>query len=118
LSCYVDWFFQIDRKASLLLVKVPDTSRYGLVKVEKDESVSVFEEKGKVQGSGWINAGAYILEKSLLKKIPEGKMFSLERQFFPKLVGNGIYGYCSHGEFIDIGIPETYLKAEQFISSS
>ena len=117
LSCYVDWFFQIDRNASLFLVKVSDISRYGMVKIEKDESVSVFEEKGNAQGSGWINAGVYVLEKSLLAAIPEGKAFSLERQFFPNFVGKGLYGYCFHGKFIDIGIPETYLRAEQFISS-
>ena len=116
LSSYVDWFFQIDRKASLLLAKVPDTSRYGMVKVEKDESVSVFEEKEKAKGAGWINAGVYLVKTSLLKSIPSGIAFSLEREFFPSLVGNGLFGYRSKGRFIDIGTPESYIRAEKFFS--
>ena len=116
LSCYVDWFFRIDRKASLLLAKVPDTSRYGMVKVEKDESVSIFEEKEEVKGSGWINAGVYLMETSLLTSISSGKTFSLEREFFPSLVDNGLFGYRSKGRFIDIGTPESYATAENFFS--
>ena len=115
LSCYVDWFFQIDRKASLLLVKVLDTSRYGMVKVKKDESILVFEEKGMAKGSGWINAGAYLVKTSLLKSIPSGKAFSLEREFFPSLVGNGLFGYKCKGSFIDIGTPESFNKAEKML---
>jgi len=118
LNSYLDWFFQIDRKASLLLARVPDTSRYGMVKVEKDESVSAFEEKEKAKGAGWINAGVYFVKTSLLKAIPSGKAFSLEREFFPSLVGNGLFGYQCKGRFIDIGTPESYIKAEKFFGES
>ena len=116
LSSYVDWFFQIDRKASLLLAKVPDTSRYGMVKLEKDGSVSAFEEKEEAKGAGWINAGVYLVRTSLLRLIPSGKAFSLERDFFPSLVGNGLFGYQCRGRFIDIGTPESYVQAEKFFS--
>ena len=118
LNSYVDWFFQIDRKASLLLVKVPDTSRYGMVKMEKDNRVSVFEEKEKAKGAGWINAGVYLLKTSLLKSISAGKTFSLERDFFPSLLGNGLFGYQCKGRFIDIGTPESYATAEKFFDES
>ena len=118
LSYYVDWFFQIDRKASLLLVKVPDTSRYGMVKVEKDESISIFEEKEKAKGARWINAGVYLMKTSLLKSIPVGKSFSLEREFFPSLVGKGLFGRQCKGKFIDIGTPESYVNAENFFGES
>ncbi|MBU4185174.1 MAG: nucleotidyltransferase family protein [Proteobacteria bacterium] len=116
LSSYVDWFFHIDRNASILLAKVPDTSRYGMVKVKKDKSVSAFKEKEKAKGAGWINAGVYLMKTSLLKSIPSGKAFSLEREFFPSLVGNGLFGYQCKGRFIDIGTPESYIKAEKFFS--
>jgi NDP-sugar pyrophosphorylase family protein len=116
LISYVDWFFQLDRKASLLLAKVPDRSRYGVVEVKKDESVTVFEEKGMTKGAGWINAGVYLLKTSLLRSIPSGKAFSLEREFFPSLVGNGLFGYQCKGRFIDIGTPESYIEAEKFFS--
>jgi len=113
---YVDWFFEKDRQASILLTRVSDTGRYGMVKAEKDESVLAFEEKGVARGSGWINAGVYLLKKSLIVSIPPGKVFSLERDFFPSLVRKGLLGYQCKGSFIDIGTPESYATAEKFFS--
>jgi len=118
LSSYARWFFHIDRNASLLLARVSDIRRYGMVRVEKDESVSAFEEKEKAKGAGWINAGVYLMKTLLLKSIPSGKAFSLEREFFPSLVGNGLFGYQCKVRFIDIGTPESYIKAENFFSDS
>lgn len=118
LSSYVNWFFQIDRRASLLLTRVPDTGRYGMVKVKKDESILAFEEKGMARGAGWINAGVYLMETSLLTSISSEKTFSLEREVFPSLVGNGLFGYRSKGRFIDIGTPESYATAENFFGGS
>ncbi|MDP3027973.1 MAG: nucleotidyltransferase family protein [Deltaproteobacteria bacterium] len=116
LNSYVEWFLRMDRMASLLLTRVSDTGRYGIVKVEKDESILAFEEKGIARGSGWINAGVYLVKKSLLGSIPQGKAFSLEREFFPSLVGKGLFGYQCKGKFIDIGTPESYRTAENFFS--
>jgi len=117
LNSYVDWFFNIDRKAALLLVKVLDTSRYGMVKVKKDESILIFEEKGMNKGAGWINAGVYLVNTSLLRPIPSEKAFSIEREFFPSLVGNGLFGYKCKGRFIDIGTLESFNKAEKILKS-
>ena len=114
LTAYVEWFFKRDRQASLLLVKVPDTGRYGKVIVAEDGLLSAFEEKVLNSGPGWINAGIYITKKSLVASMPAGKSFSLEREFFPSLVGKGLYGFCSNGKFIDIGTPESYRQAEKF----
>jgi NDP-sugar pyrophosphorylase family protein len=114
LNSYVDWFFRKDRKASFLLTSVSDTGRYGMVKVGKDESLLAFEEKGMTRGAGWINAGVYLLKKSLVRLIPPGKAFSLERELFPSLVGKGLFGYQCKGSFIDIGTPESYAASEKF----
>ena len=35
---------------------------------------------------------------------------SIERDVFPRLVGNGLYGHVSHGYWLDIGTPERYLE--------
>jgi NDP-sugar pyrophosphorylase family protein len=115
LSAYLKWYLKNEIKVALLLTKVPDTSRYGMVKVEKDKSVSAFEEKEKAKGAGWINAGVYLIKTSLLKSIPAGKPFSLEREFFPSL-GNGLFGYLCESELLDIGTPKSYARAEGFFS--
>ena len=114
LTVYMDWFFERDRQASILLVKVPDTGRYGKVIVAEDGFLSAFEEKVINSGPGWINAGICITKKSLVASMPAGKSFSLEREFFPSLVGKGLYGFCSNGKFIDIGTPESYHRAQEF----
>ena len=36
---------------------------------------------------------------------------SFEREVFPSLVGNGLYGFDAAGYWIDIGTPERYLEA-------
>ena len=113
LSKYLDWFYKMNCQASILLTKVPDTGRYGRVEMDESGMISSFKEKGEDTRPGWINAGIYILEKSMLLSVPTGKPFSLEREFFPEIVGKGLYGYRSSGEFIDIGTPETYLLAKK-----
>jgi len=116
INAYMDWFYKKRCPASVLLASVPDTNRYGKVIVDADDLLLAFEEKCRDSGPGWINAGIYIVQKSLITSIPPGKPFSLEREFFPKLVDHGLYGYCFHGKFIDIGTPETYALAEEFFN--
>jgi len=102
-------------KASLYLVKVEDCSRYGSVKINGNGKVQAFLEKSNRGREGLISAGIYILERSIVEKIPEGKMFSLEKEVFPNLIGKKLYGVISEGPFIDIGTPESYIKAENIL---
>ena len=116
LNVYLKWFYGRDRQTSLLLTKVEDTSRYGRITINEDDSIRSFEEKGNYAGEGLINAGIYILKEGLLKSIPPNTFHSLEREFFPQMIGSGIYGYTFNGRFIDIGTPESYLDAEIFFA--
>ncbi len=117
LSIYVDWFSEREREAAVLLTCVDDTSRYGSVKINKNKIIASFEEKCDNPGSGWINAGIYLLRKSLIASIPAEKFYSLECDLFPQLSGKELYGFCSEGRFIDIGIPESYTAAQDFFTA-
>lgn len=117
LKIYIKWHFQNQIDVSLLLTKVSDASRYGRVDVDKNGLVKKFVEKGEVTTPGWINAGVYILDKNLFSHTPTGEPFSLEHDFFPSLVGKGIYGFQCKCAFIDIGTPESYDKVDQFFIS-
>ncbi|MHC4158306.1 MAG: nucleotidyltransferase family protein [Planctomycetota bacterium] len=117
LSVYVDWFSEGEREAAVLLTCVDDTSRYGSVKINKNKIIASFEEKCENSGPGWINAGIYLLRKSLIASMPAGKFYSLERDLFPRLVGKELYGFCADGRFIDIGIPESYTAAQNFFAT-
>ncbi len=99
---------------TLALHAVEEVSAYGLVRCESDGAVAEFVEKPGPDhpGTGLINAGAYVVERSVLHTMgPAGATISIERDVFPRLVGNGLYGYASSGYWLDIGTPERYLKA-------
>lgn len=100
-------------RATLALIGVADPSAYGLVRCNPDGSVREFVEKpGPEQiDTNQINAGAYLLERDVLDAIaPAGTNVSIEREVFPKLVGEGLFGYVASGYWLDIGTPERYLQ--------
>ena len=74
---------------------------------DKKEIVN-FSEKGSQQ-KGFINGGVYIMNQKLMDFIPEGQI-SLEKDVFPLLLGRRFYGLVINGLFVDIGMPEDYLK--------
>jgi mannose-1-phosphate guanylyltransferase len=98
--------------ATLALYPVEDTSSYGVVPTAEDGAVEAFIEKGGGEApTNRINAGAYVIERDVVERIPAGRAVSFEREVFPALVGEGLYGYRAAGYWIDIGTPERYLEA-------
>jgi mannose-1-phosphate guanylyltransferase len=99
-------------RATLALYPVDDISSYGVVPTAEDGQVTEFIEKTSGEApTNRINAGAYVLERDVLESIPAGRAVSFEREVFPALVGEGLYGYDAAGYWIDIGTPERYLEA-------
>lgn len=99
-------------RATLALYPVDDTSSYGVVPTDEEGHVTEFIEKGGGEPpTNRINAGAYVLEREVVKSIPAGRAVSFELEVFPSLIGNGLYGYDAAGYWIDIGTPERYLEA-------
>jgi NDP-sugar pyrophosphorylase family protein len=98
---------------TITTVAVPDVSRYGSVTTTHDGLVTDFQEKGIQTGEGFINAGVYVIDKSVLAKIAPDTMISLERDVFPLYLAQSIYAYATTGTFIDIGVPEDYERAQQ-----
>jgi mannose-1-phosphate guanylyltransferase len=100
-------------RATLALYPVEDTSSYGVVPTGDDGAVEEFIEKGDGDPpTNRINAGAYVIEREVVESaIPPGRAVSFEREVFPALVGEGLYGYEAAGYWIDIGTPERYLEA-------
>jgi len=113
LSAELEFHRSVGAQCTLGLVAVDDTSHYGVVPTAEDGQVEAFLEKqaGPVP-TNRINAGAYVLERSVVENfIPSGRPVSFEREVFPQLVGNGLYGWHADGYWIDIGTPERYLEA-------
>ena len=100
-------------RATIGLMPVADPSAYGLVHMRPDGAVTEFVEKPGPEhtDTNLINAGAYILDRSVLDGMPPaGTNVSIERDVFPTLVDRGLYGCEQSGYWLDIGTPERYLQ--------
>lgn len=94
---------------SIGAVKVDDVGRYGSLEVE-NMLIKKFVEKGEYSGPGLINSGLYYLHPSNFMGV-DAHEFSIERVVFPELVTKGeLRAVKINSEFIDIGVPEDYLK--------
>jgi len=98
-------------RATIGLHPVEDSSAYGLVRSDEDGAVREFLEKTGEGAPGEVNAGMYVLERSVLDLIPPGEEVSIERDVFPRLAGDGLHGVRLDGYWMDIGTPERYLAA-------
>ena len=101
-------------KATILLTRVEDPTRYGLVKTDDRGRVVGFREKPALHeiDTDQINAGLYVLEPEVLDLIPDGQVVSIEREVFPVLAERGeVYGLALPGYWLDVGTPESYLQA-------
>lgn len=104
-------------RVTILLARVGDASRYGRVEVDASGDVVRFVEKG-ASGPGLVNAGVYVLDRSVIGEIPEGRAVSLERETLPALAGRGFHARCGEFRFLDIGTPESYLAAAGFFQKT
>jgi mannose-1-phosphate guanylyltransferase len=117
--CDLDLTAQIEQhassgaKATIALFPVEDPTGYGLVHRHEDGEITEFLEKPEPDqiDTDEINAGAYLLERSVLEEIPPERAVSIEREVFPRLIGKGLYGIRLEGYWIDIGTPDRYLEA-------
>ena len=102
-------------EATLALTEVDDPSRYGVVPTDAEGRVLGFVEKPDAESapSRWINAGTYVLEPSILNRIPDGRPVSIEREVFPAMAAEGcLHAMRSDAYWIDTGTPEAYIRAQ------
>ena len=101
-------------EATIALTPVDDPSSFGVVPTDDDGRVVAFVEKPGpgAAPTNFVNAGAYVLEPSVLDRIPPGRRVSIEREVFPALAASGaVYGLRSTEYWTDTGTAELYLKA-------
>jgi mannose-1-phosphate guanylyltransferase len=113
LSALIELHAARDAVATLGLYPVDDPTHYGLVRRAADGEVGGFVEKPDPSAidTDEVNAGTYVLERSIVDLIPPGRAVSIEREVFPRLVGQGLFGRRLEGYWMDIGTPERYLQA-------
>ncbi|MFM7685000.1 MAG: sugar phosphate nucleotidyltransferase [Actinomycetota bacterium] len=114
--------FHRDRaaEATIHLIGVPDPSAFGVVALDGDGRVERFVEKPApgTAPSNLINAGTYVLEPSVLGRIPAGQKVSIERATFPAVVADGgLFGMATDDYWLDTGRPDLYLQANLDIAN-
>ena len=109
-------------KAELSVVVVPADGRgdIGSVRVNPDGRVTGFAEKeSDLDSKYYINAGIYMLSRTLLYDIPAGVPVSLEKELFPRWLAarRDMKAFIHPGRCVDIGTPERYEIAQQMLAS-
>ncbi len=96
---------------TIAVVHQRDIARYGGVVIKENRIVG-FDEKGR-SGPGWINGGAYVLNKNLAWPSTLAEKFSIEKDFFvPEVARLRLAAYEVEGYFLDIGVPEDLDRAQ------
>lgn len=98
---------------SIALKYMENASRYGLVETQ-EKYIRCFNEKSAEAKSGLINAGIYLINKSLWQYAPGEAKFSFEKDILEKHINEikATY-YQTEDYFIDIGVPESYAQADK-----
>ena len=101
-------------EGTIALHPVADPSAFGVVPTDGEGRVTAFVEKPPRDEAptNEINAGTYVLEASVLDRIPEGGRVSIERETFPAMVRDrGLFARSDDGYWLDTGTPSAYLEA-------
>jgi len=108
--------------SEITLAVVPADGRTdcGSVFADATGTLSGFAEKQEGSGAPYINAGIYLLPKSLLLKTPAGQQFSLERELLPGWLkdGRSIRVFVGQNVCVDIGTPERFQAAQQVLANA
>ena len=100
--------------ATILCTRIVDSRHYGSVKITDDGTITSFEEKTSVNSSNLINAGIYAVSEKLIQRVKVLHSGSLERDVFQKIPLGGLNAISGKFDFLDIGTPEDYNRADAF----
>jgi len=125
-----DTFFEVDlndlclfhnehnAEWTMSLFRSKDLDRYMGVGLAKTGEILVLKSK-ESQIDLLVNGGVYIINPSAISRLNlnPGIKSSLENQLLPSFLslGGRLFGIECYGKFIDIGVPEDYYRAQNFL---
>lgn len=103
-------------KATLILTRVPNPIKFGVVITDEENRINRFLEKPSTSEifSDTVNTGTYILEPEVLEYLPVNQECDFSKELFPLLLEKGepMYGYVAQGYWCDVGHLEAYREAQ------
>ncbi|KAJ8671029.1 hypothetical protein QAD02_002288 [Eretmocerus hayati] len=100
------------KEGTIVVTKVEEPSKYGVVVCSRDGQVLNFIEKPVEFVSNKINAGMYILNPSVLERVQLRPM-SIEKEIFPVMAREcELYAMELSGFWMDVGQPKDFLTGQ------
>jgi len=97
-------------KITMAVVEVEDSRQYGVVEVDGWGKVISFTEKPPFGGRGLVNAGIYVVDKSILNIVPKDVKMDFAKDLLPVLVTRGeLSAYIHDGYWQDLGTINNYF---------
>jgi D-glycero-alpha-D-manno-heptose 1-phosphate guanylyltransferase len=115
LDALCDYFHASKADMVMAATRVADSSRYGTLSFgDQSRRLNAFKEKQ--EGAGLINAGVCVIDANCLLERDMPERFSFERDFLQtSLQTVDVRVYADVDAFIDIGVPQDYVRAQTFI---
>lgn len=122
-NCDLNMLREVHRKkeglGTIVIAESYDDIAGGVVDFDPECRVISFCEKPSSCKAGrrWENGGIYVLEKEVLKYIPEGRQSDFGRDIFPTLLeaGERVYCYKADGLVRGIDTPERFRMVRKEI---
>ena len=108
------------QEGTIVVTKVEEPSKYGVIvhKPDHPSRIDRFVEKPIEFVGNRINAGIYIMNPSVLKRI-ELRPTSIEQETFPAIVKDGqLHSFDLEGFWMDVGQPKDFLSGTCLYLSS
>ncbi|MCW2913614.1 MAG: Nucleotidyl transferase [Actinomycetia bacterium] len=112
ISAQVGIHEKADASVTLHLTIAEDARRYGSVPTDPAGRVIDFVEKSADPPTNQVNAGCYVFRRSVIDRIPTGRVVSVEYETFPGLLADGqvVLGYVESAYWLDVGTPAAFVR--------
>lgn len=108
----------IESPVTIAVKRIVDNDRYGGIILDANGLVRKFVTGNANSANPLINGGAYLVDRAYLADYMHEKIgsFSFERDVLEDMAVAGLLGACVQDvQFLDIGIPQDYLRAGELI---
>jgi len=110
----IDEHFRSGACITIALTPVGNPCEFGIVRTDETGRILEFKEKPKKEEvfSNLINAGLYVVNRSVMKLVPKDQMYDFSKELVIDLIGRGkkIQGHRINGLWRDVGRPSDLLE--------